>query len=111
MLFYDSGLAWVASNRGPRPASHDRERTTLLSQQKNDTVETINILAVARKGTLKLVKDAIVFIKIAQFSLKMIVDRNGYEWTFVHVEIPDTKVEIISREEMPTVSREFNIGD
>ena len=66
---------------------------------------------VGGEDTLKLVKDAVIFVQVAEFGAKMIVDLDGADGVTIHVDIPELEGEIIARKDVASIRREFDIRD
>lgn len=71
--------------------------------------ETQDSLVVTTPHTLELVEDAVILVEIAQFPPKVVVDRNRLKWSVLHVDVPDLEVEVVARQDIPTVATELHI--
>ena len=49
----------------------------------------LNVLSISTKRALKLVKDTVVLIEIAQLVAEMVVDVDSLNRSTLHVDIPD----------------------
>jgi hypothetical protein len=50
-----------------------------------------DVLIITTPYTLELIENAIVFIEIAQFPAKVIMDRDGFDRLRFHIDVPDFK--------------------
>jgi hypothetical protein len=62
-------------------------------------------------GALKLVKDAVVLVKITQLGPEVVVDVNGLHGLALHIDVPNLQRHIISRENEAPISAEPDIRD
>ena len=67
------------------------------------------ILSVAAECALKLIKDAVILIKITQLVAQMIVDIDSLNRSALHVDIPNLECQVIARENVTSVLAELHI--
>lgn len=68
-----------------------------------------DLVVVRTPERLKLVKDAIVLVEVAQFRPDVLVDRNRLHRLVLHVDVPDLQREVVSREDVPSVPAELDV--
>ena len=66
-------------------------------------------LVVTTPHTLELVKDAIVLVEIAQLPAEVVMDRDRFQRSILHVDIPDLEVEVVARQDVSPVSTELHV--
>ena len=64
----------------------------------NDTSD--EVIAVARHGALKLVKDAVVLVEVAELGAEIVVNANGAHRLAFHVHVPELEREIVARNDV-----------
>lgn len=69
------------------------------------------VLSIAAEGALKLVKDAVVLVEVAQLVAEMIVDVDGLDGSALHVDVPDLQCEVVTRENVASILAELDIRD
>ena len=97
---------------------------TLVCLQHHVTVvvlvEDVEVVVVAARQDLspvgspeglELVKDAVIFIQIAQLRSQVLVDGDCLDRLGVHVHVPNLERQIVTRENIPTVARELDVGN
>ena len=67
--------------------------------------------AVATHAAVEFVEDAVVLVQVAQLRSKMFVYRNRLDRLLVHVDIPYFQCEVVTRQNITTISTELDIGD
>lgn len=70
-----------------------------------------DILAISTEHHLKLVKDAVVFVRIAQTRAQVLVDWYRLDGLSFHVHVPDLDRQIISRKNVPAIMGEADVGN
>jgi len=61
--------------------------------------------------TLELVKDAIIFVQVAQLLTEMFVDIDRLDWLVLHGDIPNLECKVITRQDVFSVFGEFDVRD
>jgi hypothetical protein len=69
------------------------------------------LLIVPTPATFKLVKYAIIFIKIAQLGSEVLMNRKRHDRFILHRQIPNFDREIVSRQKISSIVREFYLQD
>lgn len=70
-----------------------------------------HVLSVTAECALKLVKDAVILVEIAELVAQMIVNVDRLDWSALHVDIPDLERQVIARENIASILAEFHIRD
>ena len=70
-----------------------------------------NVLVITTPYTLELIEYTIVLVQIAQLATQVIVDLYGSYGPAFHVDVPDLQGKVVSREDVPSVMAELDIGD
>lgn len=71
----------------------------------------MDLLSVTTECALKLIKDTIVLIKIAEFVSKVVVDVDCLHGSALHVDIPYFQGEIVTRKNVAPILAELDIRD
>jgi hypothetical protein len=74
-------------------------------------VKSRDIPSVSAKRALKLVKDTIILVQIAQLCPQVLVDRDGLDRLALHGKVPDLEGEVVAREHVFAVPTEFQVRD
>ena len=61
--------------------------------------------------TLELVKDAIIFVQVAQLLTEVFVDIDRLDWLILHGDIPNLECKVITRQDVFSVFGEFDVRD
>lgn len=69
------------------------------------------ILVITAPRALELIKDAVILIQIAQLPTQMIVDGDRLHRSILHVDVPDLQREVVTREDVPSIMAELDVGD
>ena len=64
---------------------------------------------VAAERALKLVKDAVVLVEVAQFLTQMVVDIDCLDRLVLHGDIPDFECEVIARQDVLSVLAKLHV--
>lgn len=77
----------------------------------NNTHSGKDSLSISAECTLKLVKDAIVLVQVAQLAPKMVVHIDRLDRFVLHIDVPNSQCQVVPRQDVSTVLGEFDIGD
>lgn len=70
-----------------------------------------DILSVSAESALKLVKDTIVLVEIAQLVTKVVVDVDCLDRSALHVDVPDLQRKVVARENVASILAELDVGN
>jgi hypothetical protein len=68
-------------------------------------------LSSSAECTFKLVKDAVIFVQVAQLLTEMFVDIDSLDWLVLHGNIPNLERKVITRQDVFAIFGEFDIRD
>lgn len=58
---------------------------------------------------LKLVKDTVILVQIAEFAPQVIVDIDRFDRSWLHIDIPYFERKVVSWEYVPTIMTELDV--
>jgi len=70
-----------------------------------------HLRAVPAKRALELVENAVVFVEVAELPTEMIMNVDSLHRSTIHVHIPDLEAQVITRQDVPPVSAELDVGN
>ena len=62
-------------------------------------------------ATLKLVKDGVVFVQVAQLWSQMLVNVHRRDRLAIHVDIPKLHREVVTRENVATITAKLDVAN
>lgn len=68
-------------------------------------------LVVARPEALKLVKNTVVLVQVAELPAKVIMNWDCLYRPALHIDIPNLKGKIVARKDVSSITRELDVGD
>ena len=92
-------------------------RFTLVVDRGVEALENVSVRAggdvraVVVDATLEFVENGVILVQIAQFGTETLSNVDDCHGCLFHVQIPQLQGEVVSREEVPTVSTKFDIAD
>eukprot|EP01085_Mycamoeba_gemmipara_P000144 Mycagemm_TRINITY_DN9885_c0_g2::TRINITY_DN9885_c0_g2_i1::g.144::m.144 type:complete len:232 gc:universal TRINITY_DN9885_c0_g2_i1:1157-462(-) len=118
------GLAWFARSTGGcrlAPCArlgelarlHERVVLALWVEQVEVVVVRAGekVRAVARQAALKLVKDAIVLVQIAELGAEVVVDGDHLHGLALHVHVPHLQRQVVARDDVASVAAKLDVRD
>ena len=70
-----------------------------------------DLRAVSAKRALELVENAVILVEVAELSTEMIMNVDRLHRSTIHVHIPDLEAQVITRQNVPPVSAELDVGN
>lgn len=71
----------------------------------------MNSLVIAAPHTLKLVKDAVVLVKVAELPPEVVVNGDRLDRARIHVDVPNLERQVVTREDIAPVVGELDVRD
>lgn len=85
------------------------EEIHIIRHDNGATLADVPVIPTPR--TLKLVEDTVVLIQVAKFPTQMVVDRNRFNRSRLHVDIPYLERHVIAGQNVPSIVTKLDIGD
>jgi hypothetical protein len=70
-----------------------------------------DITAVTAEDHFKLIKNAVIFVRVAESRAKMLVYWDSLNRLTLHIHIPDLDGKVVARENIAAIVRETNVGN
>lgn len=68
-------------------------------------------LVFAAPNTFELVEDTVVLVQIAELAPQVVVNWDGLHRLALHVDIPDLEVQVVARQDVPSIVAELHVRD